>query len=182
MWCYELSKRNTLHYRRHQLRCQESTRNCEPHRVMEPILRYSEESLGLTVNGEKSRATKTQEVTFRGFRIYRYKIRVSPESLERFQGQVRDPTRRDNPPSMFMAARKLNSYSRRCGHRREATFTDLRYSRTVTEGHRRARQTEKGKSPFLVAASLASDHRCSRAGTRLLSRSGGGGFRQQGFT
>jgi RNA-directed DNA polymerase len=81
-------------------------------RVMERIIRYLEESLGLPVNREKSRVAKMSEVTFLGFRIYRDKIRVSPESLEKFKGQVRELTHRNNPLSMYMAVRKLNSYLR----------------------------------------------------------------------
>jgi RNA-directed DNA polymerase len=81
-------------------------------RVMERIIRYLEESLGLPVNREKSRVAKMREVTFLGFRIYRDKIRVSPESLEKFKGQVRELTHRNNPLSMYMAVRKLNSYLR----------------------------------------------------------------------
>jgi len=82
------------------------------HRVMERITRYLQESLGLPVNGEKSEVAKMSAVTFLGFRIYRHKIRVSPESLEKFKGQLRELTHRNNPLSMFMAVRKLNSYLR----------------------------------------------------------------------
>ena len=81
-------------------------------RVMESITRYLEEVLGLPVNREKSVVARVQEVTFLGFRIYRNRIQVNKESLEKFKRRVRELTLRNNPLSMYQAIRELNVYLR----------------------------------------------------------------------
>lgn len=81
-------------------------------RAMESITRYLEEVLGLPVNREKSVVAKMQEVSFLGFRIYRHKIQVSKESIEKFKRRVKEPTHRNNPLSMYKAIRELNVYLR----------------------------------------------------------------------
>jgi RNA-directed DNA polymerase len=81
-------------------------------RVMESITRYLEGSLGLPVNREKSEVAKMHEVTFLGFRIYRHRIQVSRESLDKFKRRVRELTHRNNPLSMYQATKDLNEYLR----------------------------------------------------------------------
>lgn len=81
-------------------------------RAMENITRYLEEVLGLPVNREKSVVARVQEVTFLGFQLYRHRIQVSKESLEKFKRRVRELTRRNNPLSMYQAIRELNVYLR----------------------------------------------------------------------
>ncbi len=61
---------------------------------------------------EKSVVAKMQEVPFLVFRIYRHKIQVNKESLERFKGRVKELTHRNNPLSMYQAIRELNVYLR----------------------------------------------------------------------
>jgi len=79
-------------------------------RAMESITRYLEEVLGLPVNREKSMVARVQGVTFLGFRIYRNRIQVSKESLEKFKRRVKELTRRNNPLSMYQAIWELNVY------------------------------------------------------------------------
>jgi len=81
-------------------------------RAMESITRYLEEVLGLPVNREKSVVARMQEVSFLGFRIYRYRIQVSRESIEKFKRKVKELTHRNNPLSMYKAIRELNVYLR----------------------------------------------------------------------
>ena len=81
-------------------------------RVMESITAYLEQELGLPVNREKSGVAKMAEVTFLGFRIFRHKIRISPESIAKFKDQVREMTHRNNPLSMHAAIARLSKYLR----------------------------------------------------------------------
>jgi len=81
-------------------------------RVMTSVTRYLEESLGLQVNKEKSKATLIKEVTFLGFQILRGKIRVSNKAREKFKNKIRELTRRNNPFSMYQILQKLNEYLR----------------------------------------------------------------------
>ena len=81
-------------------------------RAMRNICVYLEDCLGLPVNREKSGVSKIAEVTFLGFRIYRHKIRISPESIVKFKDQVRALTHRNNPLSMHAAIGRLNLYLR----------------------------------------------------------------------
>ncbi|MBA7532691.1 hypothetical protein ES705_24921 [subsurface metagenome] len=80
--------------------------------VMESITGYLEASLGLPVNREKSEVAKMNEVSFLGFRIYKHRIQVSKESLDKFKRRVRELTHRNNPLSMYQAVRDLNRYLR----------------------------------------------------------------------
>ncbi len=80
-------------------------------RAMGNICAYLDR-LGLTINRQKSGVSKMAEVTFLGFRIYRHKIRISPESITKFKGQVRELTHRNNPLSMHAAIQRLNLYLR----------------------------------------------------------------------
>ncbi len=79
-------------------------------RAMENISAYLEDVLGLPVNRDKSGVAKMAEVTFLGFRIFRHKIQISPESIEKFKRQVRELTHRNNPLSMYSAIQKLSEY------------------------------------------------------------------------
>ena len=81
-------------------------------RVMGSITAYLEQELGLPVNREKSGVAKMAEVTFLGFRIFRHKIRISPESIAKFKDQVREMTHRNNPLSMHAAIARLSKYLR----------------------------------------------------------------------
>ena len=81
-------------------------------RAMESISAYLEDVLGLPVNRDKSGVAKMAEVTFLGFRIFRHKIRISPESIEKFKRRVRELTHRNNPLSMFAVIAKLSKYLR----------------------------------------------------------------------
>jgi hypothetical protein len=81
-------------------------------RAMDNVSAYLENVLGLPVNRDKSVVAKMSEVTFLGFRIFRRKIRVSPEAAEKFKHQVRELTHRNNPLSMFAAIQKLSRYLR----------------------------------------------------------------------
>jgi RNA-directed DNA polymerase len=81
-------------------------------RAMESITGYLEASLGLPVNWEKSEVAKMHEVSFLGFRIYKRRIQVSKESLDKFKMRVRELTHRNNPLSMYQAVRDLNKYLR----------------------------------------------------------------------
>jgi RNA-directed DNA polymerase len=81
-------------------------------RVMRGVTAHLEEELGLPVNREKSGVAKMSEVTFLGFRIFRHKIRISPESIEKFKDQVRELTHRNNPLSMYAAIGRLSRYLR----------------------------------------------------------------------
>ena len=85
-------------------------RAAEP--VMGRITAYLEQELGLPVNREKSGVAKMAEVTFLGFRIFRHKIRISPESIAKFKDQVREMTHRNNPLSMHAAIARLSKYLR----------------------------------------------------------------------
>jgi RNA-directed DNA polymerase len=79
-------------------------------RVLEGIIRYVEEDLGLPVNREKSRIAKVKDVPFVGFQILRDKIRVSNEARIRFKERVRELTPRNNPHSMYSIVQELNAY------------------------------------------------------------------------
>jgi len=79
-------------------------------RVMEGVIRYLEETLGLPVNHEKSKVAEVKDVTFLGFRILRGKIRVSEEARSKFKGKVRELTRRNNGLSMYQVIIRLNEY------------------------------------------------------------------------
>ncbi len=81
-------------------------------RALENISTYLGKVLGLAVNRDKSGAAKIEEVTFLGFRVFRHKIRVSPESVEKFKRQVKELTKRNNPLSMYEAIQKLGEYLR----------------------------------------------------------------------
>ena len=79
---------------------------------MESVTGYLETSLGLPVNREKSEVAKMHELSFLGFRIYKHRIQVSKESLDKFKRRVRELTHRNNPLSMYQAVRELNKYLR----------------------------------------------------------------------
>jgi RNA-directed DNA polymerase len=81
-------------------------------RVMEGVIHYLEEGLGLPVNREKSKVSKIKDATFLSFQILRGKIRVSDKARTKFKERVRDLTKRNNPLSMFQMIQKLNEYLR----------------------------------------------------------------------
>jgi RNA-directed DNA polymerase len=79
-------------------------------RVMEGIVKYLEEDLGLPVNREKSEVAKVKDVAFLGFQILRGKIRVSDKARAKFKDKVRKLTQRNNPLSMYQVIQDLNEY------------------------------------------------------------------------
>jgi len=79
-------------------------------RVMEGIVKYLEEDLGLPVNKEKSKVACIKDVPFLGFQVLRGKIRVSSKARTRFKKKVRELTRRNNPLSMHQIIQDLNRY------------------------------------------------------------------------
>ena len=81
-------------------------------RVMSNTIRYIERILGLRVNREKSRVTRLKEVTFLGFQLLIYKIRVSMKARTKFKKRVRELTHRNNPLSMHQVIQNLNTYLR----------------------------------------------------------------------
>lgn len=81
-------------------------------RVLEGIIRYLEDELGLPVNKEKSQAGKVKDVTFLGFQILRGKIRVSTKTRDKFKRRIRELTHRNNPLSMYQVIQDLNEYLR----------------------------------------------------------------------
>ena len=81
-------------------------------RVMEGMIRYLEEELGLTVNEEKSRVAPIKEITFLGFQLLMGKIRVSNKARLRFKDRVRELTHRNNPLSMYQVIHELSIYLR----------------------------------------------------------------------
>ena len=85
-------------------------------RVMESIIGYVEQELGLPVNREKSEVAPISEVTFLGFRLYNKKIRISPGSIARFKRRVKEMTHRNNPKSMEQIVEELNRYLRGWGN------------------------------------------------------------------
>lgn len=85
-------------------------------RVMESIIGYIEQELGLPVNREKSEVAPISEVTFLGFRLYNKRIRISPGSIARFKRQVKQMTHRNNPKSMEQIVEELNRYLRGWGN------------------------------------------------------------------
>jgi group II intron reverse transcriptase/maturase len=81
-------------------------------RVMEGVIHYVEEELGLPVNRDKSRVAQVKEVPFLGFQILRGKIRVSNKARKKFKDRVKELTRRNNPLSMDQIIQALNVYLR----------------------------------------------------------------------
>ena len=81
-------------------------------RVMEGMIKYLEEVLKLPVNREKSEVAKFKDITFLGFRIVGWKIRISEKSLAKFKQKVKLLTRRNNPLSMYKIITELNQYER----------------------------------------------------------------------
>lgn len=70
-------------------------------RVMQTIVRFIEEKLGLTVNAEKSRISRPKELKFLGFGYYydyqskRYQVKPHPVSVQKFQRKLRQLTKRN---------------------------------------------------------------------------------------
>ena len=85
-------------------------------RVMQSIIGYLEHELGLPVNREKSEVAPIGEITFLGFQLYRQKIRISPGSIVRFKGRVKEMTHRNNPKSMEQIVEELNRFLRGWGN------------------------------------------------------------------
>jgi RNA-directed DNA polymerase len=79
-------------------------------RVMEKIIRYLEEKLGLPVNKEKSLVGSITKIEFLGYQIRDGKIRVSEKGRTKFKEKIRELTIRNNPLSMYEIIRKLNEY------------------------------------------------------------------------
>ena len=79
-------------------------------RVLNGVTNYLKENLELPVNEDKSRVTKTKDVTFLGFQILAGKIRVSNKARRKFKDKIRDLTRRNNPLSMGQLIEEINSY------------------------------------------------------------------------
>jgi RNA-directed DNA polymerase len=81
-------------------------------RVMASITRFLERKLKLTVNRQKSRVVRTDEVEFLGFVFRRGKIRWSERSFERFKARVRRLTSRTWGVSMRYRLRELGRFLR----------------------------------------------------------------------
>lgn len=81
-------------------------------RVLEGITKFLEGELGLIVNREKSGVFKVKDVTFLGFQILRWKLRVSNKAREKFKKKTRELTRRNNPLSMYQIIQELNTFLR----------------------------------------------------------------------
>ena len=70
-------------------------------RVMETIVRFIEEKLGLIVNAEKSRISRPKELKFLGFGYYydsqskRYQVKPHPVSVQKFKRKLRQLTKRN---------------------------------------------------------------------------------------
>lgn len=79
-------------------------------RVMEGMIRYLEEKLGLPVNKEKSQTTRLKEVPFLGFEILGGRVRLSRKARARLKDRVRHLTLRNNPYSMYQVIQSLNEY------------------------------------------------------------------------
>lgn len=79
-------------------------------RVLNGVINYLKENLGLSVNEDKSGATKTKDVKFLGFQILAGKIRVSGKARTKFKDKVRELTRRNNPLSMYQVIENINIY------------------------------------------------------------------------
>jgi hypothetical protein len=85
-------------------------------RVMQSVIRYLENELGLLVNREKSKVGRIDDVTYLGFRIHDKRIQMSPETHARFKDRVKKLTHRNNPKSMTMIIEELNAYLRGWGN------------------------------------------------------------------
>ena len=81
-------------------------------RVMESVTIFLEETLGLSVNRDKSQVARVSDVEFLGFQIFRKKIRISPTAQKRFKDRVRQLTRRNNGRSMAQNIQDLSEYLR----------------------------------------------------------------------
>jgi len=81
-------------------------------RVMASITRFLERKLKLTVNRQKSRLARANEVEFLGFVFRRGKIRWSERSFERFKVRVRRLTSRTWGVSMRYRLRELGRFLR----------------------------------------------------------------------
>ena len=106
-------------------------RAAEP--VMGRITAYLEQELGLPVNREKSGVAKMAEVTFLGFRTFRHKILISPESIAKFKDRVRELTHRNNPLSMHPAMQSSVSTHEAWRHTSESRSSSS-YSGGSTRG------------------------------------------------
>jgi group II intron reverse transcriptase/maturase len=118
-------------------------------RVMEGIMRYLENNLGLPVNKEKSQVAQLKDVTFLGYQILRGKIRVSNKARDKFKKKVRELTRRNNPVSMYQVIQNLNTYLR--GWTSYFRIQEFRYIFRDLDGWIRSRlrstQLKKWKKP-----------------------------------
>jgi group II intron reverse transcriptase/maturase len=134
-------------------------------RVMESVIRYLEEELGLPVNREKSGVARIDEVTFLGFRIEREQINISPGSFARFKERVKGLTHRNNPKSMQQIVEELNPFLRGWGNYFKVQ-QDRRAMNTLDKWvHQRLRsmQLAKWKKPTrfqkaMVAAGIPQYH------------------------
>jgi len=79
-------------------------------RILGGVSRYLEETLGLPVNREKSKADEIKRITFLGFQILRGKIRISEKARKRFKDTIRMLTKRNNGWSMYEIIHQLNRY------------------------------------------------------------------------
>jgi len=80
------------------------------HRVLESVVRFLEEHLGLPVNQQKSHVAAAKDVEFLGFQILRGKIRISNSSRIRFKQEIRSRTPRNNPLPMYQIIVNLNEF------------------------------------------------------------------------
>jgi len=118
-------------------------------RVMESVIHFLEETLGLPVNRDKSQIAPAKDVEFLGFPILRGKIRISTQARKRFKDRVRALTRRNNGQSMARNIQDLSEYLRGW-----VGYFGIQEFRTIfgkldgfIRSRLRSRQLKKGKKP-----------------------------------
>ena len=83
-------------------------------RVMKSVTKFLEERLRLQVNQEKSAVGRPWKRKFLGFSLYKhkgeYKIRLAPQTAERFKNKVRSLTNRNRSQNLAERIKEINSY------------------------------------------------------------------------
>ena len=80
------------------------------HRVMQQVTRFLQDTLKLSVNEDKSRVVKTNDLHFLGFRFKGKKIVWSDNALEDFKHRIRQLTKRSWGISMARRFTELRRY------------------------------------------------------------------------
>jgi group II intron reverse transcriptase/maturase len=85
-------------------------------RVMESVTKFLEERLRLQVNQDKSAVDRPWKRKFLGFSLYKhkggFKIRLAPQTVERFKNKVRVLTNRNRSQNLAERIKEINSYVR----------------------------------------------------------------------